>query len=201
MDTQRGVRTRLTFSKARDAEASWANEKELIFTSEGEGEWQVSVEGGGYPRWSPKGNELFFATQEGLMSAKVTARNGFTTKLPQKLFDWKHLGLYLVRRYDVSPDGRQFAVVRETGAAKHTLVIAQNWQEKKTAAPWDIGVELRRGNISAKVRRSIEQQQLIAMIVLKINLMNTLIPRHFDEFLSTFVSLLHSLKRYGKFIL
>ena len=239
MDTQRGVRTRLTFSKARDAEAAWANEKELVFTSErqgsseifrqrldpgatakllvtgaaanpncstiasaiafdmispqtrrdlyyrhfsskvptdnaqpvvflktpfdeampqispdgrslafmsnqsgrwevlvrpfpkGEGEWQVSVEGGGYPRWGTKGHELFFATQKGLMSAKVSTRTKFATKLPQKLFDWKHLGLYLVRRYDVSPDGRQFAVVRETGAAKHTLVIAQNWQEKK----------------------------------------------------------------------
>ncbi len=97
---------------------------------EGAGEWQISVEGGGYPRWSPKGDELFFATDEGLMCAKVDTHPAFDSDVPIKLFDWKHLGLYFSRRYDVGSDGEKFMAVRETGASKANLVIIQNWNGK-----------------------------------------------------------------------
>jgi serine/threonine protein kinase len=94
----------------------------------GTGEYQISVEGGGYPRWSKKGNELFFCTADGLFSAAVKTRPRFTAAVPVKLFDWRHLGLYLVRRYDAAPDGSKFVVVREKAESSNTLVIMENWR-------------------------------------------------------------------------
>ncbi|MCJ8502349.1 serine/threonine-protein kinase [Desulfatitalea sp. M08but] len=98
---------------------------------EGAGEWQVSMDGGGYPRWHPKGAELFYATKTGLMSVKVATRPAIGLAAPVKLFDWKHLGLYLVRRYDTHSDGSRFAVVREIGAEAPALVIAQHWAARR----------------------------------------------------------------------
>ena len=40
----------------------------------GAGQWQVSVGGGGYPRWSPKGDKLWFrAFGNQLMEVDVTS--------------------------------------------------------------------------------------------------------------------------------
>ena len=71
----------------------------------GEREWQISLKGGGYPRWSSRGNELFYVDKDALMSAKVVTRPTFRIEATQKLFEWKQLGLYLMRRYDVTADG------------------------------------------------------------------------------------------------
>ena len=94
---------------------------------EGDSEWQISVKGGGYPRWSSRGNELFYVDKDALMSAKVETRPTFRVKATQKLFDWKQLGLYLMRRYDVTADGQAIIAVQETISGKRVLNIWEHW--------------------------------------------------------------------------
>jgi Tol biopolymer transport system component len=92
----------------------------------GDGEWQVSIKGGGYPRWSNRGNELFYMSADALMSAKIVTRPNFRIEANTKLFDWKHLGLYLVRRYDISADGQYIIAIQETGSGKRILNVIKH---------------------------------------------------------------------------
>ncbi|MHC1745191.1 MAG: protein kinase [Syntrophobacteraceae bacterium] len=94
---------------------------------DGSGESLVSRGGGGYPRWSSRGDELFYASGDTLMAAKVLAGPSFKAAVPEKLFDWKHLGLYFTRRYDVSGDGQRFVAVLETSEGKRFMNIMENW--------------------------------------------------------------------------
>ena len=95
----------------------------------GDGEWQVSLKGGGYPRWSGRGNELFYVSGDALMSAKIVTRPNFRIEANTKLFAWKHLGLYLVRRYDVSADGLRIIAVQETTNGKRILNVNEHWNK------------------------------------------------------------------------
>ena len=95
----------------------------------GEREWQISVKGGGYPRWSSRGNELFYVDKDALMSAKVVTRPTFRIEATQKLFEWKQLGLYLMRRYDVTADGQAIIAVQETISGKRVLNIWEHWDK------------------------------------------------------------------------
>jgi len=96
---------------------------------DGVGEWQVSVRGGAYPRWSSHGEELFFVEGETLMAAKVFYKPNFRVDVPQKLFQWNHLGLYFTRRYDISADGQRFVAVQETSEGKRYLNVIENWHK------------------------------------------------------------------------
>jgi hypothetical protein len=96
---------------------------------DGVGEWQVSVRGGAYPRWSSQGEELLFVEGETLMVARVSYKPNFRVDVPQKLFQWKHLGLYFTRRYDISADGQRFVAVQETSEGKRYLNVIENWHK------------------------------------------------------------------------
>ncbi len=94
---------------------------------DGSGESLVSRGGGGYPRWSGRGDELFYVSGDTLMAAKVPAGPSFKAAVPERLFDWKHLGLYFTRRYDVSADGQRFIAVLEVSEGKRFMNIMENW--------------------------------------------------------------------------
>jgi len=50
------------------------------------GKWQVSDGGGGWPSWSPDGSEIFYRSNDGLMSATITTEGGsFRAGRPQPL--------------------------------------------------------------------------------------------------------------------
>ena len=53
---------------------------------QGEGKWQVSVSGGAVPRWSRRGNELFFVAGNNLMAVPVQTKPSLVLGQPQKLF-------------------------------------------------------------------------------------------------------------------
>ncbi len=106
----------------------------------GEGQWQISTNGGFFPRWRSDGKELFYmgATSLGKMiSVKVNpAGPTFEYGDPVELFDsgyveLGHVGLNY-HTYAVSPDGRRFLIPRpestsdeETASAPITVVL--NW--------------------------------------------------------------------------
>jgi hypothetical protein len=85
----------------------------------GGGKWQVSDGGGTQPKWSGDGRELFFRTDEGLMSVRVAAEGaGFRAGKPQVVFQGSFLGGlrgillpgFNFPDYDVSGDGRRFVM-------------------------------------------------------------------------------------------
>lgn len=69
----------------------------------------VSVNGGGLPRWSRNGAELFYATQPGRMYAVVFHAHGddFTVDAPREIFHTRPLP-NTWNLYDVSADGQRF---------------------------------------------------------------------------------------------
>jgi serine/threonine-protein kinase len=82
----------------------------------------ISIGGGRYPRWGPRGsNELFYVNRDGaMMSVPIHTSPKLSIGRPQKLFDWQkpppaRSGLF----YDVAPDGR-FLVTKATATSADT---------------------------------------------------------------------------------
>ncbi len=107
---------------------------------EADGKWQVSVGGGEQPRWSPRGDELFFVRGESLWSVTVatspastsptatdSARSSLSLSVPQKLFT-SASGILLMAGYQPSGDANRFLTVRETSEGGTTAItVVENW--------------------------------------------------------------------------
>jgi serine/threonine-protein kinase len=95
------------------------------------GQWQVSLQGGFGPHWSPDGKELFYLSAEfELMAAAVTSGPTFQVAAPQALFK-------STRRpgpgagdagYAVMPDGQHFVMLQPAGAPRQ-MQWTLNWLE------------------------------------------------------------------------
>ncbi len=86
------------------------------------GKWKISNDGGGQPRWSKDGRELFYRTEDGLMLSRVD------TETPSFRFERSELVLdasllsggpngrasagYTFPEYDVARDGGRFVMLR-----------------------------------------------------------------------------------------
>jgi serine/threonine-protein kinase len=94
----------------------------------GEGDMvQVSTDGGTEPVWAPDGRELFyFSTEEGrveLMEAAVRTAPSFQVTARRALFSAADIvGTNPHANYDVSPDGRTFAMVRRSPATRIMII-------------------------------------------------------------------------------
>jgi Tol biopolymer transport system component len=97
----------------------------------GEGKWQVSLDGGRWPRWGPSGDELFFVAGASLMVVDVTTTPTLRLGTPRELFGQDRTGYDLngPRQYDIAPDGRRFLVTKNVVEADHvpSLVFVENW--------------------------------------------------------------------------
>ncbi len=93
------------------------------------GRWQVSVDGGSAPVWSPDGQELFYRNGGKMMAAAVELQPKFHTGMPKPLFDSTNLRDYHLGDYDVAPDGQRFVMIRtrEEGAAPRSLSVVLGW--------------------------------------------------------------------------
>jgi serine/threonine-protein kinase len=103
----------------------------------GEGKWQVSVDGGTGPRWSRKGDELFFIAGNTLMAVDVRTGASFEAGTPVALFSsdtvTPPLSLGFLGSFDVSPDGRRFVVVQQVTPGepgKPVITLVQDWAER-----------------------------------------------------------------------
>lgn len=95
---------------------------------------QVSEAGGGEPRWSRDGREIFFrgrlgaGTTVGLMSAVVSTQSGFSSARPQPVFEDATRTIPGGASYDVSPDGRRFIMIKEDPAVYgNDLRVVRRW--------------------------------------------------------------------------
>ena len=95
----------------------------------GAGRWQVSVNGGWTPRWSPSGNELFYVEDNRLMAVPLLEGTGFRFGQPQALFDGIQASAGNLRfgGYDVAAGGGGFIVATNAEEERPLLTIVQNW--------------------------------------------------------------------------
>ena len=94
----------------------------------GEGKWQVSKDGGDYPRWRADGKEIIFgAPPNGTVKMAVDVKaNGATFEIgvPQRLFQAPADG-----GWDVTADGKRFLLAGPQGqaTAQVPITVVLNW--------------------------------------------------------------------------
>jgi hypothetical protein len=104
---------------------------------------QVSVDGGGRPRWSKESDEIFYVKDSTLMAVPVSTNPTVTIGKPQALFSSEQLAFGGgIPTYDVTPDGQRFAVpetvqAEEPGSEvdpddrpRPAIRIVRNWYEE-----------------------------------------------------------------------
>jgi Tol biopolymer transport system component/tRNA A-37 threonylcarbamoyl transferase component Bud32 len=91
---------------------------------EGPGKWQISTEGGIWPRWRKDGKELYFVTAPNMMAAEIQFSGGsLQPGTPRALFALSGDPTLSVgqpapyHRYAVSPDGSRFLIPAPGGAS------------------------------------------------------------------------------------
>jgi len=113
------------------SEESGRREVYLTRFPSGEGKWQVSVDGGAFPVWSPVGGELFYLDGSKVRQVDVVTEPSVQLGTPRTLFDAAELGLDVLghTRFEVSRDGRRFVMVRELRdqSVPPTLVLSYDW--------------------------------------------------------------------------
>jgi serine/threonine-protein kinase len=101
---------------------------------EGSGKWQVSANGGTYPHWSPRGDELFYIEGDTLMSVKVSTGAGFRVEGPPvRLFSAESANRFNLRVYSPLADGKGFVLARAAVDQKRALVLMENWWNELAA--------------------------------------------------------------------
>jgi Tol biopolymer transport system component len=105
------------------------------------GKWQVSTEGGTEPVWSRTGRELFYRSANKMMAVDTTVTPGFVAGKPHVLFEGEYGASVFPLTgvaYDVTADGQQFIMVKETegASAPVQINIVLNWfEELRRRAP------------------------------------------------------------------
>jgi len=89
---------------------------------------QVTSGGAAFPRWSPRGDEIFYVAGRRLMSVPAKTAPVLQLGTPMYLFDLEEHA-NRVRTYDTL-DGQRFVVVRSLAPTKWGAAVVQNWFEE-----------------------------------------------------------------------
>ncbi len=109
----------------------------------GSGKWQVSTNGGYFPRWRRDGHELFYMSQTsaGKMMAVDIRSSGstFENGTPRDLFDspytnLQHAGGFRYHPYAVSADGKRFLIPYSPSSDAANLTVPIAVVENRAAA-------------------------------------------------------------------
>jgi serine/threonine-protein kinase len=92
------------------------------------GRWQVSLDGGTEPVWSPTGREIFYRNGDQMMAATVTTTGAFEVGARTQLFEGSyHVTNQQITGYDVSRDGRTFVMLQTVQGTSQTVFVTLNW--------------------------------------------------------------------------
>ena len=123
------------------ADESGADEVYIKRFPGAEGKWQVSIGGGTWPRWSRRGDRIYYVHEETVMEVDVTLGPEPRLGTPRALFTRKPLGWPLVfgwpPGFDVSPQGDRFVFAEPVVSGRQDrggIVVLENWS-REFAAP------------------------------------------------------------------
>ena len=93
------------------------------------GKWQVSSEGGGFPRWSRSKRELFYKTpDQRIMVVSYTEPGGsFQAERPQLWSPGQFTDRSIAYNFDLHPDGKRFAVLKASDTGSQVVVSKVNF--------------------------------------------------------------------------
>jgi serine/threonine-protein kinase len=102
------------------------------------GKWQVSDGGGGWPSWSPDGSEIFYRSDDGLMSATVTTesgslRAGRPLSLTSGGLSNNQVGIAVAGSvfpdYEITRDGQSFIILQggEGQSRQNHIILVTRW--------------------------------------------------------------------------
>lgn len=104
---------------------------------EGDGKWQVSVNGGHWPKWKPDGTELYYVEKQTVMAVPVEIEaSSIRLGSPEPLFVRAPSGIQLAfgwpDGFDVTRDGERFIVLRaaendDRPQGSLGITVVQNW--------------------------------------------------------------------------
>ena len=105
------------------------------FAQPGSAKWAVSTGGATSPRWSGRGDELFYLDlRSNVVAARITTAPSFAVQdRPRVLFNAADFVQTTAsrRHYDVTPDGQRFLMVqRADGVKRGQVVVVENWAEE-----------------------------------------------------------------------
>jgi Tol biopolymer transport system component len=100
------------------------------------GKWQASVGGGTWPRWSHRGNRLYYVHENTIMEVDVTLGPEPRLGTPRPVFTRKPLGWSLIfgwpPGFDVSPQEDRFVIVQPLNDKQDLsgIVVVENWSRE-----------------------------------------------------------------------
>jgi len=101
--------------------------------------WAISTAGGSAPRWSHRGNELFYLdAQSNLVSTQLTTTPSVAVQNTRVLFNASDFVQTSVsrRNYDVAADDQRFLMVqRAEGATRGQVVVVEHWADEIRRKP------------------------------------------------------------------
>jgi Tol biopolymer transport system component len=104
------------------------------FAQPGSGKWGISTGGGTSPRWSGRGDELFYTDlRSNMVAARIATSPSFAVQDMRVLFNAADFVQTSVsrRHFDVTPDGQRFLMVqRADGAKRGEMIVVENWAEE-----------------------------------------------------------------------
>jgi eukaryotic-like serine/threonine-protein kinase len=107
----------------------------------GSGKWQVSTQGGVFPKWSRNSQELAYRiTSDRMMVVSYTStERSFQPATPRALFRDEFAVRTLTPMYDLAPDGKRFVMMHEgdnaLSSATHLTLIFNWFEELKSRVP------------------------------------------------------------------
>ena len=91
--------------------------------------WQISTDGGSFPKWRGDGKELFYLSpDQKLMSVEIQSDSTLHAGKPRILFEARFFNIPITP-YTVSADGQRFLIVTPTEEESNTapLTLILNW--------------------------------------------------------------------------
>jgi eukaryotic-like serine/threonine-protein kinase len=98
----------------------------------GPGERAVVSQGGGRePVWSPRGREIYYRSIDGrgMMAVDVTTDPALRIGPRRALFEGQYRTASFWANYDVTPDGKRFLMVQESGPPPSRLHVVLQWAD------------------------------------------------------------------------
>ncbi len=97
------------------------------------GRWQVSLDGGTEPFWSPRGQEIFYRDGDKMMVVAVRTAGAFEIGNRTQLFS----GVFstspgTTANYDVTRDGQTFLMLQPIVGSAQAVTVTLNWFENLT---------------------------------------------------------------------